>query len=54
MPKEEGGKAYCVKCKKMVDVKGGEIKESKNGRRMLSGTCANCGTKVNKFLANEK
>ena len=54
MANEIEGEAYCVKCKKMVNVKDGVIKMSKNGRRMLSGTCDKCGTKVNKFLANEK
>lgn len=55
MAKEDlQGQAYCVKCKKMIDVKDGVLKMSKNGRRMLSGKCPNCNTSVNKFLPNEK
>ncbi|MBN2146549.1 MAG: hypothetical protein JW726_04135 [Anaerolineales bacterium] len=45
---------YCVKCRAKVQVKGGEIKVSGKGRRMVQGKCPKCGTKVTRFLASEK
>ena len=39
-------KAYCVKCKRSVEIKNpGKIK-MKNGRKATKGTCPRCGTKV--------
>jgi len=43
-------KAYCVKCKAKVDVKGGKKVKMKNGRPALKGTCSKCGTGVYKIL----
>lgn len=45
---------YCVKCRKKVQVKGGVIKETPNGRRMVQGSCPVCKTTVTRFLAAEK
>ena len=47
-------KAYCVKCKATVDVKGGKEVKMKNGRPALKGTCAKCNTGVYKILPVKK
>lgn len=44
------GKAYCVKCKKMNTIKNCVNASTSNGRKMIKGTCATCGTKMNKFV----
>lgn len=44
------GKAYCVKCKKMNTIKNCVNASASNGRKMIKGTCAKCGTKMNKFV----
>lgn len=41
--------AYCVKCKKKVEIKNPKKVTLKNGRKAISGTCPNCGTKVYVF-----
>jgi DNA-directed RNA polymerase subunit RPC12/RpoP len=38
--------AYCVKCKKKVDMKSEQAVTMKNGRKAKKGECPNCGTKV--------
>ena len=38
--------AYCVKCRKKVEIKGPESITMKNGRPATRGTCPVCGTKV--------
>jgi len=38
--------AYCVKCKKKVEMKSPQHITMKNGRPGLKGTCSNCGTGV--------
>ena len=38
--------AYCVKCKKKVEVKNPKQITMKNGRPATSGVCSVCGTKV--------
>jgi DNA-directed RNA polymerase subunit RPC12/RpoP len=38
--------AYCVKCKKKVDVKDAKKIVMKNKRKATKGTCPHCGTKV--------
>ena len=43
-------KAYCVKCKKMNTITNCVNAVSSNGRNMVKGTCAKCGTKMNKFV----
>jgi hypothetical protein len=45
---------YCVKCRMKRMVKGGVIKETPNGRRMVQGPCPVCKTKVTRFLASAK
>lgn len=43
--------AYCVKCKSKSNMTDVEEKTAKNGRKMLSGKCTTCSTKMNKFIA---
>jgi RNase P subunit RPR2 len=38
--------AYCVKCKKKVEIKNPTQIKMKNKRPATKGTCAKCGTKV--------
>ena len=38
--------AYCVKCRKKVDIKGARTITMKNGRPATQGVCPACGTKV--------
>ncbi len=38
--------AYCVKCKKKVEMKKEEKITMKNGKPARKGICPNCGTKV--------
>jgi RNase P subunit RPR2 len=38
--------AYCVKCKKKVEIKGARQVTLKNKRPAVSGSCPSCGTKV--------
>jgi RNase P subunit RPR2 len=39
-------KAYCVKCKKSVEMKDAKKVKLKNGKPATKGTCPKCGTKV--------
>ena len=38
--------AYCMKCRKKVDIKSPLKVTLKNNRPATSGTCPKCGTKV--------
>ncbi|MCK5310081.1 MAG: hypothetical protein KAJ64_05490 [Thermoplasmata archaeon] len=38
--------AYCVKCKKKVEIKDAKKITMKNGKPATQGTCPNCSTKV--------
>ncbi|MFQ5648239.1 MAG: DUF5679 domain-containing protein [Candidatus Aenigmatarchaeota archaeon] len=38
--------AYCVKCRKKVEIKGPTKVTLKSGRPATKGTCPVCGTKV--------
>ncbi len=38
--------AYCVKCRKKVEIKGPQKVTLKSGRPATKGTCPKCGTKV--------
>ena len=38
--------AYCVKCRKKVEMKNPERVTLKNGKPASKGSCPNCGTKV--------
>lgn len=42
-------KAYCVKCRKKVEVVDAKAVTLKNGRPATRGKCPNCGTKVFKI-----
>ena len=42
-------KAYCMKCKKSVEMKSGKEVTMKNGRKAMKGTCA-CGTGLYRIL----
>jgi len=39
-------KAYCVKCRKSVEMKSLTKVTMKNGRKATKGVCPNCGTRV--------
>ncbi|MCX8173256.1 MAG: DUF5679 domain-containing protein [Thermoplasmata archaeon] len=41
--------AYCVKCKKKVEMKNAQKVTMKNGKPAMQGVCPNCGTKVFKI-----
>lgn len=45
----KAGQGYCVRCRKVVDMKNAKKKKSKTGRNMLQGLCGKCGTKVTVF-----
>jgi DNA-directed RNA polymerase subunit RPC12/RpoP len=38
--------AYCMKCRKKVEVKNPKSVTMKNGRPATQGVCPGCGTKV--------
>jgi DNA-directed RNA polymerase subunit RPC12/RpoP len=38
--------AYCVKCKKKVEIKSPQNVTLKNGKKAIKGVCPGCGTKV--------
>ena len=38
--------AYCVKCRRKVDVKNAKAITMKNGKPATQGICSACGTKV--------
>jgi endogenous inhibitor of DNA gyrase (YacG/DUF329 family) len=46
--------AYCVKCKKTVEMKDGSEMVNAKGRRMMKGKCPNCTTTVCRILGNKK
>ena len=46
--------AYCVKCRKTQMIENATVNEATNGRKMAQGICPVCGTKVTRFLPNEK
>ncbi|MCD6590725.1 MAG: hypothetical protein J7K72_02005 [Candidatus Aenigmarchaeota archaeon] len=41
--------AYCVKCRKKVEIKNPQNVTLKNGKKAVKGVCPNCGTKVFKI-----
>ena len=43
-------KAYCVKCKKKVEINSAKITKLKNGRNAVKGLCSKCGIRVFKFV----
>jgi DNA-directed RNA polymerase subunit RPC12/RpoP len=38
--------AYCVKCRKKVEIKNAQSVTLKNGKPATKGECPSCGTKV--------
>lgn len=46
--------AYCVKCKKKVEMKDPAETVTKNGRPLMKGKCPECGTTVCKILPSKK
>ncbi len=38
--------AYCMKCRKKMEIKNPEQVMLKNGRPATQGVCSDCGTKV--------
>jgi len=38
--------AYCLKCRKKIEVKNAQKVTLKNGRPATKGSCPKCGTKV--------
>ena len=38
--------AYCLKCRKKVDIQNGTKVTLKNGKPATKGKCGNCGTTV--------
>ena len=47
-------KIYCLKCKRFTPTKFLKEEVTKNGRRVLKGTCSICKIKKNKFLSSQK
>jgi DNA-directed RNA polymerase subunit RPC12/RpoP len=43
--------AYCMKCKKKVEMKDPKKITMKNGKPAMTGVCPKCGTKVFKIGA---
>ncbi len=46
--------AYCVKCRKVVEMKNPKLVTLKNGRLAYKGTCPYCGTTVYRFVGRKK
>lgn len=46
--------AFCVKCKKKVEIVNPTNKVSLSKRHMISGSCPYCKTKVNIFVSSKK
>ncbi len=44
---------FCVMCKCKQQMEQVKEKKTSNGRRMMSGLCSKCGTKMNVFIANK-
>jgi Zn finger protein HypA/HybF involved in hydrogenase expression len=42
--------AYCLKCREKINVVNEEISTTKNGLKILKGTCPKCSGKVAKIL----
>ena len=46
--------AYCIKCKRKVDVLEGVLSYYHNGAPVEKGKCKECGSKVNRILSREE
>lgn len=42
--------AYCVKCGEKREMQNPQEARTKNDRKMLKGTCPECGTKMSLFV----
>jgi len=47
---EKNTTAYCLRCKKSVEPKNPTVSVTAKGRKILSGTCPICYTKLSKIL----
>ena len=47
-------KAYCVKCREMVDMKQPEDFEMSNGKKALKGKCSECGSTLFKIKPSSR
>ena len=45
--------AYCVKCRKKVEMKNPKEETLKNGRRAMKGQCPACNTNLCRILGNK-
>lgn len=45
-PRKANMEAYCVKCKKKVEMQDGEETTTKRGTKMMKGKCPDCSTTV--------
>ena len=45
--------AYCVKCKKKVEMQNGKETKTKRGTKMMKGKCPDCGTTVCRIMGNK-
>lgn len=43
--------AYCLKCRKMREMKSAKSVTMKNGRPAMKGVCVKCGTKMMKIVS---
>lgn len=43
--------AYCMKCKQKTAVVNAKIVPTRNGGTRVTGTCADCGTKVSAIVS---
>ncbi len=44
---------YCVMCKAKQQMEQAKEKKTSNGRRMMSGICKKCSTKMSVFVASK-
>ena len=45
---------YCMKCRKIQEVKNPNVIKTKNGRIMLLSKCAVCDSKKSKFIKKQE
>jgi len=45
--------AYCVKCKKKVEMKNGKETKTKRGTNMMKGKCPDCGITVCRMMGKK-
>lgn len=46
--------AYCIKCKKKVELLEGRVERYRNNTPVEKGKCASCGSKVNRILSRDE